>query len=288
MLNAGMRLVAKLPLASRLLIGRVMGRQLQRVQRRQRRIANANLALCFPELDAAGRRRLLRRHFESLGMSLTEMATAWFASNNEIRELVTIDGREHLEKALREKRGVLLVTAHFTMLELGVAALENLDARVTCLYRPQRNALMDAMILDGRRRFSRSHIPRDNVRALIRRLRANDVVLYLPDQTHIGNQSALLPFFGEPAMTNTAAPKLARLSGATMLTYFFRREPDNSGYRITIGPPLPAQPDDDAVEGTRRLFARLEAFIRQAPDQYLWVYKKFKRRPPSLTDPYAD
>jgi KDO2-lipid IV(A) lauroyltransferase len=214
------------------------------------------------------------------------MAIAWYAPSAKLRRLISVHGAEHLQAALAKGQGVLLVTAHFTMLELGVAALEDLDATVTCLYRPQRNALMDAMILDGRSRFSRSHIPRDNVRALIRRLKANDIVLYVPDQTYIGNQSALLPFFGEPAMTNIATSKLAALSGATVLTYFFRREPGDSGYRVEIGPPFNDWPSDDPATDAVRLFDRLEAFIREAPDQYLWTYKKFQRRPPPLPDPY--
>jgi KDO2-lipid IV(A) lauroyltransferase len=98
----------------------------------------------------------------------------------------------------------------------------------------------------------------------------------------------MLPFFGEPALTNIATSKLAALSGATVLTYFFRREPGNAGYRLEIGPPFAGFPSADPEADARRLFARLEDFIRVAPEQYLWVYKKFKRRPPPLPDPYRD
>lgn len=283
-----LRALARLPFPTQMAIGSRIGRALWHLQPRQRRIAARNLELCFPELDADERRELLQRHFESLGRSIVEMAIAWYAPSPTVRRLTTIHGLEHLHDALASGSGVLLVLAHFTMLELGGAALEDLDATVTCLYRAQRNSMVDAMIRDGRSRFSRSHIPRDNVRALIRRLRANDIVIYLPDQTHIGNQSAMLPFFGEPALTNIATSKLAALSGATVLTYFFRREPGNAGYRLEIGPPFAGFPSADPEADARRLFARLEDFIRVAPEQYLWVYKKFKRRPPPLPDPYRD
>lgn len=282
-----MRAVAVLPFAVQIRVGALLGRILKRVQRRERRIAERNLEICFPELDEEAREQLLARHFRSLGLSIVEMAIAWYAPASRIRRLVRVEGREHLDAALARGRGVILVTAHFTMLELGVAILESLHDQVTCLYRPQRNAMMDALILRGRSRFSRSHVSRDNVRALVRRLKANDAVLYLPDQTHLGNQSVMLPFFGEPALTNIATSKLARIGDAAVLTYFFRREPDDSGYTVHIGPPFEDLPSTDPEADAVRIFARLEDYIRVAPEQYLWVYKKFKRRPPPLPDPYA-
>ena len=282
-----MRAVAILPHPVQVRIGALLGWMLARIQRRQRRIAARNLEICFPELDVAERSRLLERHFRSLGLSLVEMAIAWYSPAATIRRLVHVEGREHLDAALARGRGVLLVTAHFTMLELGVAVLESLCGQVTCLYRPQRNAMMDALILRGRSRFSRTHVSRDNVRAVIRRLKANDAVLYLPDQTYLGNQSVLLPFFGEPALTNVATSKLARIGDAVVLTYFFRRAPDDSGYTVHIGPPFADLPSADAEADAVRIFSRLEDYIRGAPEQYLWTYKKFKKRPPPLTDPYA-
>ena len=155
------------------------------------------------------------------------------------------------------------------------------------MYRPQRNAMMDVMIRRGRHRFAKEQIPRDNVRALLRSLRDNYVVCYLPDQTYLGKQSELLPFFGEPAVTNTATSKLAAISGATVLPYFFRRLP-NGDYRVDIGAPLAGFPSD--VRRARRGAAVRRCsrtYIRLAPEQYLWLYKKFKGRPAPLADVYA-
>jgi KDO2-lipid IV(A) lauroyltransferase len=108
----------------------------------------------------------------------------------------------------------------------------------------------------------------------------------MPDQTYVGNQSVLLPFFGEPAMTNVATSKLARLSGAAVVPYLFRRLPGAGGYVVTIMPPLETVPGEDAVAGTRRWVATLEQYIRLAPEQYLWLYKKFKGRPAPLANLY--
>jgi KDO2-lipid IV(A) lauroyltransferase len=121
---------------------------------------------------------------------------------------------------------------------------------------------------------------------LLRSLRDNYAVVYLPDQTYLGKQSEVLPFFGEPAVTNTATSKLASISGAPVLPYFFRRLPDGN-YRVDIGPPLGDFPSDSPARDTERLFALLEDYIRLAPEQYLWLYKKFKGRPAPLPDVYA-
>ena len=266
--------------------GRTLGRWVQRLKRREHRVARRNIELCFGHLSAADQRRLLDLHFEAVGLSFVEMGIGWFTPIEQLLNRVTVHGHTHLDEALAKGKGVLLFTAHFTTLEVGVAVLEALVPRASCMYRPQRNAMMDVMIRRGRHRFAKEQIPRDNVRALLRSLRDNHAVCYLPDQTYLGKQSELLPFFGEPAVTNTATSKLAAISGATVLPYFFRRLQDGD-YRVDIGAPLSDFPSESALRDTERLFGLLEDYIRLAPEQYLWVYKKFKGRPAPLPDVYG-
>jgi KDO2-lipid IV(A) lauroyltransferase len=280
-----MHVLARFPYRWQLATGRGLGRLLKRLKRRERRTAARNLEICFPEITSAERAELLDRHFEAVGTSFVEMAAAWFAPIDRLLGHVEIVGREHLDSALAAGKGVLLVSAHFTTLELCFIVLEVLVPRMSCMYRPQRNAMMDVIIRRGRSRFEQ--IPRDNIRQLLRNLRSNHAVAYMPDQTHLGKQSALLPFFGEPAVTNVATSRLAALSGAAVLTFFFRRLPGLAGYRVDIGPPIPGFPSGDGLADTRALVARLEAYIRLAPEQYLWLYKKFKGRPPPYPDVYA-
>lgn len=280
-----LRGVARLSPRAQRSVGRWLGGMLRVLKSRQRRVARRNLEICFKTLTAAEREALLVRHFEAVGISFIEMGVGWFTPIAELLARVEIHGREHLDRAFATGRGALLFAAHFTTLEVGVAVLEAIAPRASCMYRPQRNAMMDVIIKRGRHRFAREQIPRDNVRALVRSLRDNYAVVYLPDQTYLGKQSELLPFFGEPAITNTATSKLASISGTTVLPYFFRRLPDGR-YRVDILAPLTDFPSASPAEDTRRLFALLEGYIRLAPEQYLWLYKKFKGRPPPLPDVY--
>jgi KDO2-lipid IV(A) lauroyltransferase len=281
-----LRAIAKLPFPRQLALGRRLGRLLPLLSPRRRRIVAVNLAACFPELSAAERAELARRHFEAIGLSFVEMAIGWFSPLERLRGLIQVEGREHLERARASGRGVILLSAHFTSLEVGFTIFLDLGPGIGCMYQPQRNRMMDVLIRRGRSRYVAEQIPRDNVRALLRKLKAGGVVAYFPDQTYVGNQSALLPFFGEPAMTNIATAKFARLTGATILPYLFRRLPGTAGYAITIMPPLEPPPDEEPIDTTRRWVTMLEQYIRLAPEQYLWMYKRFKGRPAPLPKLY--
>jgi Kdo2-lipid IVA lauroyltransferase/acyltransferase len=286
LLLGGLLLAARLPFRIQLAIGRGLGSTLFVLGRRRRRIAAVNLAACFPELSREQRRRLLRSHFEAIGISVVELAMAWFGPIEKLRKLVRVEGFEHIARVRVEGRAPLLLTAHFTPLDVGFAIFTGVRPGFSAMYRSQRNAMIDVLIRRGRRRFTEAQIPRDNVRALVKAMRQGRTVVYLPDQTYVGNQSALLPFFGEPAMTNIAVTKLAQIGNARVLPYLIRRLPGTDGYEVKIGPPLDDVPSDDPIGDTRKWLDALEAHIRAAPEQYLWIYKKFKSRPPPLPDPY--
>ncbi|MDH5536696.1 MAG: lipid A biosynthesis acyltransferase [Betaproteobacteria bacterium] len=282
-----LQLLARLPFSWQIRIGKRLGRLLMPLLGRQRHVAERNLAICFPELDETERRALLVRHFEAFGASLSEMALGWYAPISKLKALVTVEGKEHLDAAAARGKGTILFMAHFTCLEVGVAILEDICPHCGCMYRPQRDAMFDTMILQGRSRFAKQQIDKNNVRALLKALRDNMAVAYLPDHTYTGSQSELLPFFGEPALTNTATSKIAKLSGAAVLPYFFRRRDDDTGYVVEILPPLPGLPSDDPAADTLRLVVLLEEYIRRNPEQYLWTYRKFKGRPAGYADVYA-
>jgi Kdo2-lipid IVA lauroyltransferase/acyltransferase len=284
---AWMRAIVHLPFGWQLGIGKALGRAAGGLLRTRRRVAERNLAVCFPELAATERERLLREHFAALGASIVEMAMGWFGSEDAVRARVHIEGAEHLRAALGKGKGVILSSGHFTTFEFYWPALAPLCTRLCGMYKWQRNPVMNKMMNRGRGRNFDVLFAKDQVRAMLRQLADNSVVWYASDQSYTGKGSALLPFFGEPAMTNTAISRIARVSGATVLPYFCRRLPGDSSYVMSIGAPLDGLPSDDESHDTQRLTQLLEDYIRLCPEQYWWIHKRFKSRPAPLPDLYA-
>lgn len=282
-----MKLAAKLPWPWQITAGKWLGRAARPLAPRTRRVVMRNIEACFPDLTHDQRRRLSRDHFAAVGAAFAEMGLGWYAPLDRLRRLIRVQGREHLENARARNRGVILLPAHFTSLETCSSILQDLVPGIEAVYRPQPNAMIDAMISHGRRRMVAQQIVKNDIRAMVRTLRNGGAVAYLADLAGKGNHRAVVPFFAEPAMTTTTVSTLARLTGATVLTYFFRRLPGRSGYAVDIGPPLDGFPSDDPVADTRRLVKRLEDYIRLAPEQYMWTYRRFKGRPAPYPDLYA-
>ena len=281
---AWLRLTAALPWRAAIALHRWIGCALWHVLPRRRHVVIRNLEVCFPELDSRTRLALARRSFENVAISVAEIAAAWFR-----RRLppVSIEDNEHLEAALAKGNGVILFSGHFTTLELTAQFVKPLTPCFAFMFRTRSNALLDAMQARGRRRTAHLSFNNSDSRAMLRALRNNAVVWYAPDQAYTGAGAELLPFFGEPAMTNTATSRLARLSGAVVLPFEFRRCDDGSGYVVRFEPPATEVPSDDETADTQQLTAILERFIRACPEQYLWTHRRFRSRGSELPDVYA-
>ena len=277
-------LTARLPYKVLLRLGRIMGWLSARIVER-RPIAERNLALCFPELGTDERARLLEENLRDGGVMLVEFALAWMASARAIDRIpVTIEGLEHLESALAEGHGVLLIGAHFSHLEL-CARLVSQRIRIAGMYREHADPAFEWAIKRARLRYASAMFTKDELRQTVRWLKAGGVIWYAPDQDMRGKDVVFAPFFGVPASTITATHHLARLSGALVIPFFHRRLPEG-GYAIRLEAPLEHFPGPDAVIDTARVNASIERMVREAPTQYLWMHKRFKTRPPGEASVY--
>ncbi|MBT8078308.1 MAG: lipid A biosynthesis lauroyl acyltransferase [Gammaproteobacteria bacterium] len=282
-----LRLVVMLPHQRRLAIGFLLGRLGHRIARTRRAVTRRNIALCFPELSETERDSMALKHFEALGASLIEMAVARWGSEEELLSLTQVDGAEHIENAARDGQGIILLSAHFSSLEISGCALSKVCPPFDVVYRRFRNSLFTDLLRTTRQRSARNAIEKNDIKSMVRSLRNGIPVWYAPDQSYNRKQSALLPFFGVPSMTNTATGTLAKLGRAAAVPFFPRRLDDGT-YVLTILPALDDFPSGDLERDTMKYVEVLETEIRKAPEQYYWVHRKFKNRPDDMEDAYAD
>jgi len=268
-------------------VGRVLGRIARRLPVHYIPVARANMQLCLPELCAEERERLLERHFEALGITLCESAMSWWSSDERITKLARVEGIAHLEQALARGRGAIILTAHFTTLEIGARIL-NATFPINVLYRPPKNPLLAYIANSNRNSFRRAQkrgtIERDDIRGMVRALRRNESVWYAPDQSFRNKGAEMVPFFGIPAATNVATSRLAELTGAAVLLYSHERLPDAQGYRVVLSPPLQGYPGASAFADALRFNHFIEAEVRRIPEQYWWIHRRFK----GLTSDYPN
>lgn len=272
-------LVALLPYRVLMLLGRGLGALMYRLARSRREIAARNLELCFPELSAAERERLLRENFASTGMTFFEMAISWWWPAARLRRLGKVEGLEHLLQAQADGQGVILMALHFTTLEMGGGLLA-LQHDMYGMYRAHKNPLFDFVQRNGREQRLLGVIERDDVRGMLKLLRASGVIWYAPDQDYGAQRSLFVPLFGVPAATVTATSKFARLGKARVIPFTQERLADGSGYRVVVHPPLAGFPSESEEADCLRINQWIETAIRQHPEQYLWAHRRFKTRPP--------
>jgi len=268
-------------------IGRGIGRLMHRVGSERRAIVRRNIELCFPELSANERDALAYEHFEALGMSIVEMGCGRWATNRKLVDITSIEGLEHLQNAVSSGKGIILLCAHFTTLEISGRVLSLNCPPFDAVYRSNRNEFITEVLRTGRERSADATIEKRDIKQMVRSLRKGRPVWYAPDQSYNLKGSAVVHFFGIPTMHTTATSTLARLGKAVTLPYFQRRTPDGR-YVLTIHPPLDDFPSDDEIKDTMKYIRVLEEHVRTCPEQYFWVHRKFKGLPEGYPDYYSD
>ncbi len=277
-------LVTRLPLSMQHWVGRRLGSLLYLFGRRRRHIAAVNLRLCFSGLQASQRHTLLKRHFALYGVSVIECFTAWWSKPEIINRHTEYTGLENFEQALAEKRGILLLSGHFTTLEIGSRLLGQ-KIPFSGMYRKHKNPLFERIMSEGRERWiaGRSYDRRD-VRGILKSLKAGNAIWYGPDQDYGRKHSIFVPFMGVTAATVTGTSRWARLTNAIVLPYFVERT--ESGYHVRVFPRLENFPTSDQEADAIRINQIIEKQICVSPENYLWTHRRFKTRPAGELRPY--
>ena len=278
-----------LPLTLLAPLGRGLGALLFRFAKKRRHIVRVNLALCFPELDAAAREALARRHFAVLGRSMLERSLFWWASRERLNRIVKVTGDGRVRALQAVGRPVMLLAPHFVGLDAGgVAVTMRFD--IVSIYAEQSDPVFDRLLLAGRSRFGDQQLlsRADGPRATVKAMKAGRPFYYLPDMDFRTRDAIFAPFFGVPAWTITGLSRLSRLAGAAVVPCVTRMLPGGEGYRVEFGEPWEDFPSEDAEADTRRMNAWLEAVVRTMPEQYYWVHRRFKTRPDGETRPYRN
>lgn len=270
-------LLARLPWPLQRMLGRWLGGFLHAFLRDRRRVAERNIALCFPELEPAQQAALVRRSFSELGIGLFEFARAWWGGVQPMRHDLRVEGLEHLAAAREGGRGVIVISGHFTTLEMAARLMCDY-APLAGMYRPHDQGAMEWAVKHGRLRYAAQMFTREELRPALKHLKQGGLLWFAPDQDTRRGESVFVPFFNLPAYSLTSTHQLARLSGAAVIAFAHERRADG-GYTLRLSPAFADFPSKDATADTARVMAAIEAMVRQVPAQYLWIHRRFKRQP---------
>ncbi len=280
----GMRLLAHLPLPWIRALGRLLGWILYLAVAPRRRIAQTNLALCFPQWDGARRRQVTRQVFVHVAQSFLDRAWLWHAPPEVVRRRLVMTGALH---ELAGSEPTIVFAPHFVGLDAGGTALsQQVPRNYVSIYTHQSNKGVDEWMRQGRNRFGevRTFRRSEGVRDLIAALRAGGVLYLLPDMNFGAEESIFVPFYGLPAATVPSLSRFARLGRAKVVPVISRLTP--SGYEIRVLHAWKDYPTKDVEADTALMNERLQGYIDTMPEQYHWVHKRFKTRPPGMPPVY--
>ncbi|MBK1644412.1 lipid A biosynthesis acyltransferase [Thiocapsa imhoffii] len=267
-------------------LGSALGRLAYWLAGSRRVVARRNLALCLPQSDERARERLLRAHFGWLGVAALAQGIGWGATRARLSRLVVIRNRERIDTLIAQGRPVIVMVPHFVGLELGGAAFTALVHSGVYMYQRIRNPVVDQQVRRARQQFgSLSFERQDDLRSLVREIKQGTPFFYLPDQD-AGRRGIFVPFCGLAASTVPMLGRFAAMTGATVIPTFARFLPHGRGLELIFDPPLSDFPSGDREVDTARMNAVIEARIASMPDQYFWVHRRFKTRPPGAEPVY--
>jgi KDO2-lipid IV(A) lauroyltransferase len=281
-----LRSILWLPRSLQLAIGRGFGRVLYLGARRSRHITEVNLELCFSDETPARRKRLVKEHFEALGIGAIECAMCWWGQDEELQSLCEVEGLEHVEKARADGRGILIMSTHATCSELCARLLHKHVQFDAIIYKPLKNPVLDYVSTRYRSEAGGAMVARKDIREAIRTMSHGGTGLCLMDHTEGSKRSVLVPFFGEPKTMPTGPIRMVEMTGAVAIPVLMARKPGTAGYRLILRPPLGDFPSKDTQADALQLIHCVEEQVELAPEQYSWAHPRFRKRRGTLPSPY--
>lgn len=250
------------------------------------RVTRINLGLCFPGMSESERYELGLRHFKMLGRNAVELSIMVWGSEEQLLRLVRHEGLDYLRHAADRGEPVIILAPHFIGLNMGGIRVAYECPGSASIYSRQKNPVLDRIFLRARTRFGNPVLVsrQEGLRAVIRVIRSGKALYFLPDMDFGPRDSIFSPFFGVPAATVTALPRLAKITGAKVIPVITRQEGD--GYVARFYPPWENYPSGDLEADVRRMNAFIEERVLEMPEQYFWAHKRFKTRPPGEPNPY--
>lgn len=274
-----MWLIRFLPSAVVSMIGSATGALVYWLIPERRQVTRMNLEKCFPGMKAEDREKLARAHFRVFCRSFVDRAVLWWAPRGRIERMVRVEGLEHI----RAHGGapVILFAPHFVGLDAGLTRL-TCEVDLVVMYANQKDARFGDLLRRGRSRFGDQRLVsrQQGIRATLAAMRQGRPFYYLPDQDYGPSDALFVPFFGVPAATVPGLSRIAQVAGARVLPCVTRMLPGTAGYVLRIEPAWDNFPTQDAVADTRRMNQYIERRVLEMPEQYFWMHKRFKTRPP--------
>lgn len=277
-----------LPLSMVHRLGAMVGYVAWRKHGEIRSVIETNIRTCFPEVDAKEQAELVRRNLSESGKLILESGKMWCGDADECLSLIqAVEGEHFIEEAQRQQRGIILALPHCGCWEI-VGLYFARHYATTTMYADRRGERLEQLVRDARQRTGATLVPADKsgVRAMSRALRRQELVAIMPDQSPVG-RGQFAKFFGQTCYTMTLLPRLARGSNALVLFAYARRQADSSGFRIFVRPSSEDIARLEVTAGVQTVNDDTETVVREAPEQYWWAYKRFKKQPGGAAAVYS-
>lgn len=272
------RQLSRWPLARLWRIASTLGSQIYRFNKRERWVTERNLSIVYPDLSTAERKGLAQQSLRHSTATILELGYAWMAEPNRVEaSILAVYGRDKLDNARTEGRGVIVLAPHFGNWEMLNFWLSS-HFPFTAMYEPPKITALDPVTRHGRERMGASLVPTNprGVAALLKALKRSEAIGILPDQEPDWGSGVFAPFFGRDAYTATLLPKLVARTQARVITGIALRIP-GKGFEIHFLDADERVYSDDEGESATGVNASVESAIALEPAQYQWEYKRYRK-----------